>query len=105
MTQRTTKEKPPLWRFSATLTRRERLLAVVAAINPAQATNATLIHARTQLGVEKISRELRLLEEVGLLREAPSERRTVDFDVVDRRAWNALRELARAVEEERIAVA
>lgn len=105
MTQRMAKAKPPLWRFSATLTRRERLLTVVAAIDPTQPTNATLIHAQTQLGVEKVSRELRLLEEVGLLREAPSERRTVDFEVVDRQAWDALCELARAVEEKRIAVA
>lgn len=95
MARRTNRNKPKLTRFSAALTNRGRLLEVVLAIDPAGLFNATALQpAIPGVSVDKISKELRQLEEMGLVEEVESDSAAVDFRVANKKPWQALRELA-----------
>jgi Fe2+ or Zn2+ uptake regulation protein len=105
MARRTNPNQPMLTRFSAALTSRGRLLEVVLAIDPSKAFCATALQAQLEdAGVDKISKELRQLEEMGLVEEIESETATVDFRITDRKAWQALRTLAECARQESIVV-
>jgi DNA-binding HxlR family transcriptional regulator len=105
MARRTNRNKPTLIRFSAALTGRERLLSVVLAIDSNGLFNATALQPKIpEIGVDKISKELRQLEEMGLVEEVESDSAAVDFRIANKKAWQALRVLADCANEGRIEV-
>lgn len=105
MARRTPPGAAPLVRFSAALTSRQGLLAVVRAIRPQQAINATALAQELEdLDLVGISQELRFLESTGLLREKPGTGRCKEFEIVDREAWRGLNTLAKAAAEGRVVV-
>jgi hypothetical protein len=80
-------------------------MAVVRAIRPQQAINATALAQELEdLDLGGISQELRFLESTGLLREKPGTGRYKEFEIVDRDAWRGLDTLAKAAAEERVVV-
>lgn len=92
-------------RFSAALSGRQDLLAVVRAIDPQGPLHATALSGvLAEVGLPAISKELRFLESTGLLREKPSAGRCKEFEIVDGDAWAALVALAAAAAEERVVV-
>jgi hypothetical protein len=94
-----------LTRFSAALTNRERLLEVVLAVDPSRPFSATLVQTQMpEVGVDKVSHELRKLESMGLIQEAEARAATVDFEVIDKSTWQALRTLGDSAKAGRIAV-
>jgi hypothetical protein len=99
MGRRTKDSEPSLVRVSAALTSRGGLLPVAVAASEASPINATHVSRRTGISVGAASRELRLLEQIGLLREAETDRATIDFEVVDPKAWLALLRLCERAED------
>jgi hypothetical protein len=105
MARRTNHNQPNLVRFSAAMTNRGRLLAVVLAVDPTSTFSATALQSRIAgSSVDKISKELRQLETMGLVEEVESDAATVDFQITSKKAWRALCVLAECAKSELIEV-